>query len=149
MTRRLLLAKRRAVRRGGERTQKGFGLTRHQFALTKEWSGKGGERVENGEVMERERTKQIVRWMLTRGWPRGETVGPCSEWQDTICTSSGKYFSNAAFSGAFTEVCPPTIAPTFVAVRGERKEGCSLKRVICQDGASDLNDSYVYILKCG
>lgn len=52
----------------------------------------------------------------TSGWPRGETVGPCSEWQETICTSSGRYFSNAAFSGAFTEVCPPTIAPTFVAV---------------------------------
>lgn len=43
-------------------------------------------------------------------------MGPCSEWQETICTSSGRYFSNAAFSGAFTEVCPPTIAPTFVAV---------------------------------
>lgn len=42
-------------------------------------------------------------------------MGPCNEWQETICTSSGRYFSKASFSGALTEVCPATIAPTLVA----------------------------------
>lgn len=51
----------------------------------------------------------------TSGWPFVATVGPCSEWQETICTSSGRYRSNAARSGALTDVWPPTIAPTLVA----------------------------------
>ena len=55
----------------------------------------------------------------TRGWPNGETVGPCREWHDTMWTSSGRYFSNAAFSGALTDVWPETIAPTLVAARVE------------------------------
>ena len=44
-------------------------------------------------------------------------MGPCKEWHETILTSSGRYFSNAVFSGALTEVCPATMAPTFVAER--------------------------------
>lgn len=55
----------------------------------------------------------------TRGCPNGDTVGPCSEWHDTMCTSGGRYFSNAIFSGALTDVWPETIAPTLVAVRVE------------------------------
>lgn len=35
-----------------------------------------------------------------------------------MCTSSGRYFSNASRSGVLTEVWPPTIAPTLVA-KGE------------------------------
>ena len=69
-------------------------------------------------------TKQsaIQSWSLqsyefTSGSPSGDTVGPCNEWQETISTSGGRYFSNAARSGALTDVCPPTIAPTFVAAR--------------------------------
>lgn len=54
----------------------------------------------------------------TNGWPLGSTLGPWSEWQDTISTSSGRCFSKAAISGALQEVCPPTIAPSFVAVNG-------------------------------
>jgi hypothetical protein len=42
-------------------------------------------------------------------------VGPCREWQETMWTSGGRYFSKAVFSGALTEVWPATIAPTFVA----------------------------------
>jgi hypothetical protein len=34
---------------------------------------------------------------------------------ERIYASSGKYFSNAAFSGAFTDVWPATIAFNFVA----------------------------------
>jgi hypothetical protein len=59
----------------------------------------------------------LVGWLPTRGWPKGETVGPCKEWHDTIWTSSGKYFSNVIFSEAFTEVCPETMASTGVAER--------------------------------
>ena len=55
---------------------------------------------------------------ITKGCPRGETVGPWREWHDTIWTSSGRCFSNAAFSGALTEVCPATMAPTLVANAG-------------------------------
>lgn len=33
-----------------------------------------------------------------------------------ISTSSGRCFSKAAISGALQEVCPPTMAPSFVAV---------------------------------
>ena len=51
----------------------------------------------------------------TSGWPFVGTVGPCNEWQETICTSSGRYFSNASRSGALTDVWPATMAPTLVA----------------------------------
>ena len=51
----------------------------------------------------------------TSGWPFVGTVGPCNEWQETICTSSGKYFSKASHSGALTDVWPETMAPTLVA----------------------------------
>ena len=51
----------------------------------------------------------------TRAWPSGATVGPWSEWIETMWTSLGRYFSNASRSGAFTEVWPETIAPTLVA----------------------------------
>ena len=52
----------------------------------------------------------------TRGCPKGDTVGPWSEWQDTMYASAGRCFSKAILSGALTEVCPATMAPTFVAV---------------------------------
>lgn len=47
---------------------------------------------------------EALQRVLTRGWPIGFTVGPCNEWHETMCTSSGRNFSKAAFSGAFTEV---------------------------------------------
>lgn len=53
--------------------------------------------------------------MRARGWPLGSTFGPCREWHDTIWTSGGRFFSNAAISGALHDVWPPTIAPCFVA----------------------------------
>ena len=59
--------------------------------------------------------------VLTSGWPRGSTLGPWSEWQDTISTSAGRYFSKAAISGALQEVCPPTMAPCLVATQGVRR----------------------------
>lgn len=40
----------------------------------------------------------------TNGWPLGLTLGPWSEWHDTISTSAGRCFSNAASSGALQEV---------------------------------------------
>lgn len=40
----------------------------------------------------------------TRGCPFGLTLGPCSEWHDTISTSCGRCFSNAASSGALQDV---------------------------------------------
>jgi hypothetical protein len=52
---------------------------------------------------------------LTNGCPFGFTPGPCNEWHGIISTSVGKCFSNAAISGALHEVCPPTMAPSFVA----------------------------------
>jgi len=35
-----------------------------------------------------------------------------------MSTSLGSHCSKAAISGALQDVCPPTIAPTLVAVRG-------------------------------
>ena len=60
----------------------------------------------------------------TSGWPRESTPGACREWQLTISTSGGRYFSNAAISGALQDVWPPTIAFVLVAIdgRGQRKE---------------------------
>jgi hypothetical protein len=44
-----------------------------------------------------------------------------------ISTSVGRYFSKACISGSFTDVCPATTAPTFVAIyyirRGEERKG--------------------------
>jgi hypothetical protein len=57
--------------------------------------------------------------VLTSGWPRGDTVGPCREWHDTMWTSWGRCLSKASFSGALTDVWPATIAPTFVAGWGD------------------------------
>ena len=53
--------------------------------------------------------------LLTNGCPLGSMLGPCKLWQLTISTSCGRCFSNAAISGALHDVCPPTIAPSFVA----------------------------------
>lgn len=65
----------------------------------------------------------------TRGCPRGETVGPCNEWQETICTSLGKYFSNAARSGALTEVWPATTAPTLLAKKKKHQAIRARRRI--------------------
>ena len=54
---------------------------------------------------------------LTSGCPLESTSGPCSEWHEIIRTSSGRYFSNAAISGALHDVCPPTMAPSLVAAQ--------------------------------
>lgn len=67
---------------------------------------------------------------LTRGCPRGETVGPCKEWQETICTSLGKYFSKAARSGALTEVCPATMAPSLLATKQKQRREKEGKRSV-------------------
>lgn len=47
----------------------------------------------------------VARCLITiKGWPLGSTPGPCMEWHEIMCTSSGKYFSNASTSGFLTEV---------------------------------------------
>lgn len=66
----------------------------------------------------------------TNGCPLGFTFGPCSEWHDTISTSGGKCLSNAASSGALHDVCPPTIAPTLVAVQVRPKTKTDTNRNI-------------------
>jgi len=58
----------------------------------------------------------------TNGCPTGETVGPCMECNETMWTSGGRYFSNASFSGALTEVWPATTAPNLVARSSVPKE---------------------------
>lgn len=60
-------------------------------------------------------SSEALCWIMTNGWPLGLTDGPWREWIDIISTSSGKCLSKAASSGALHEVCPPTMAPTFVA----------------------------------
>jgi hypothetical protein len=40
----------------------------------------------------------------TSAWPSGLTVGPCSEWTETMCTSAGRYLSKARRSGSLTDV---------------------------------------------
>lgn len=52
---------------------------------------------------------------LTKGWPRGSTLGPCKEWQDTMSTSLGRCSSKALISGSLHDVWPPTMAPSLVA----------------------------------
>lgn len=83
-----------------------------------------------------------MEYIPTRGCPAVETVGPCSEWQETMCTSAGRYFSKAAFSGAFTDVWPATIAPTFVAVDNEPQGQCGYSKLrtwtILRDNAIDV-----------
>lgn len=81
--------------------------------------------------------------IMMRGCPVGLTPGPCSEWIGIIETSSGRWASKAAISGALHDVWPPTIAPTLVATgtlagagikRGERetdKDRIARPRGIC------------------
>lgn len=66
-------------------------------------------------MLNRAGTKPSWGYPPTSGCPFGLTLGPCSEWHDTISTSAGRCFSNAASSGALQEVWPPTMAPTLVA----------------------------------
>ena len=73
------------------------------------------------------------RWlMITKGWPLGSTLGPCSEWHDMISTSDGRCFSKAAISGALQDVWPPTMAPCLVAkaVRHLQREQSTRTRSI-------------------
>ena len=79
--------------------------------------------------------------VLTRGWFRGSTFGPCKEWQHTISTSSGRYFSKAAISGALQEVCPPTMAPCLVA---SRRLAAKKQAWRCFRTRSVLCDNFVY-----
>lgn len=53
----------------------------------------------------------------TKAWPTGDTLGPCKECKDMMETSWGRCLSNASLSGALTDVCPATIAPSFVAAK--------------------------------
>src|SRR5690606_22320738 len=65
-----------------------------------------------------EREAAEARWLiLTRGWPRGSTLGPWREWQEMISASGGSQRSKALISGSLQEVWPPTIAPTLVAAQ--------------------------------
>jgi hypothetical protein len=61
------------------------------------------------------KSRKEARVILTSGWPLGSTLGPWREWHETMSTSAGRCFSNAAISGALQDVWPPTIAPCFVA----------------------------------
>lgn len=53
--------------------------------------------------------------MSTSGCPVGSTFGPCNEWHEMMCTSCGRCLSNAAFSGALTDVCPEMMEPILAA----------------------------------
>lgn len=50
-----------------------------------------------------------------------------------MCTSLGRYFSNAAFSGALTDVWPDTMAPNFVAANSFLEVEIVAMRIECQD----------------
>lgn len=69
---------------------------------------------------------------LTNGCPSVVTVGPCNEWMETMCTSAGRYFSNASFSGALTEVCPATIEFILVADENGTGQTRRLASAVCQ-----------------
>jgi len=60
-------------------------------------------------------TSPLGTYKCTNGWPMGEMVGPCRLWHEMMWMSVGRYFSKAAFSGAFTEVWPATIVDSLVA----------------------------------